>query len=229
MGLIPESGRSVAIGNGNLLQYSCLGNSTGRRTWQATVHGVAKSQTQQSLNTHTHKHSEFEGNPIIENTKARMEDREHWGEIWVQWVKKASGSRNSTCRGHVLSTGGLGSEPWQEQSGREEAWDRRGHIGNQRDGWLLFGLAGHFGFYSAENNNRHTKFALIAPYLLVAIFSPHWWLSYSCCLSDGLKHLLLIFCGVLFLGINLENILRVRELLSLESWRGVHSFKNVLS
>ena len=120
-GSIPRSESSPGVGNGNLLQYSCLGNSTGRRTWQATVHGVAKSQTQQSLNTHTHKHSEFEGNPIIENTKARMEDREHWGEIWVQWVKKASGSRNSTCRGHVLSTGGLGSEPWQEQSGREEA------------------------------------------------------------------------------------------------------------
>ena len=82
---------------------------------------------------------------------------------------------------------------------------------------------------AAENNDRHTKFALIAPYLLVAIFSPHWWLSYSCCLSDGLQHLLLIFCGVLFLGIDLENTLRIRGLLSLESWKGVHSFKNVLS
>ena len=87
-----------------------------RRTWQATVHGVAKSQTQQNLNTHTHKHSELEGNTIIEITKSRKEDRERWGETWVRLVKKASGSRNSTGKGHVLSTGGLGSEPWQEQS-----------------------------------------------------------------------------------------------------------------
>ena len=177
--------------------------------------GCKEPDTTESKHTHTHKHSEFEGTPIIENTKARMEAREHWGEIWVQWVKKASGSRNSPCKGHILSVAGLGSEPWQEQSGREVG-DRRGQRGSWRDRWLLFGLAAHFGFYSAESNNRHTKFALIAPYL-VAIFSPHWWLSYSCCLSDGLQHLLLIFCGVLFLGIDLENTLRIRGLLSLES------------
>ena len=42
MGLIPGSGRSPGAGNGNLLQYSCLGNPMDRGTWQATVHGVAK-------------------------------------------------------------------------------------------------------------------------------------------------------------------------------------------
>ena len=31
------------------LQYSCLENSTGRGTWQATVHGVAKSWTRLSM------------------------------------------------------------------------------------------------------------------------------------------------------------------------------------
>ena len=30
-------------GNGNPLQYSCLGNPMDRGAWQATVHGVAKS------------------------------------------------------------------------------------------------------------------------------------------------------------------------------------------
>ena len=30
------------VGTGNLLQYSCLENSLDRRTWWATVHGVAK-------------------------------------------------------------------------------------------------------------------------------------------------------------------------------------------
>ena len=35
-------------GNGNPPQYSCLENSMDRGAWQATVHGVAKSQTQLS-------------------------------------------------------------------------------------------------------------------------------------------------------------------------------------
>ena len=42
---IPGSGRSLAEGNGNPLQNSCLGNPTDPGAWQATVHGVAKSQT----------------------------------------------------------------------------------------------------------------------------------------------------------------------------------------
>ena len=45
MGLIPGLGRSPGGGNGNLLQYSWLGNPMDRGAWQATVHGVAKSQT----------------------------------------------------------------------------------------------------------------------------------------------------------------------------------------
>jgi len=32
-------------GNGNTLQYSCLGNPTDRGTWWATVPGAAKSRT----------------------------------------------------------------------------------------------------------------------------------------------------------------------------------------
>ena len=42
---IPESGRSPGRGNGNLLQYSCLGNSMDKGTWWGTVHSVAKSWT----------------------------------------------------------------------------------------------------------------------------------------------------------------------------------------
>ena len=47
-GSIPGSGRSPGKGNGNPLQYSCLESSNDRRAWQAAVHGIAKSQTQQS-------------------------------------------------------------------------------------------------------------------------------------------------------------------------------------
>ena len=49
--LIPGSGRSPGEANGNPLQYSCLENSMDRGAWQATVHGVAKSQTQMSTHT----------------------------------------------------------------------------------------------------------------------------------------------------------------------------------
>ena len=48
LGSIPGSGRSPGEGNGNPLQYSCLEKSMDRGAWQATVHGVAKSQTQVS-------------------------------------------------------------------------------------------------------------------------------------------------------------------------------------
>jgi len=46
--LIPGSGRSPGVGNGNPLHYSCLENPMDREAWQATVHEVAKSQTQLS-------------------------------------------------------------------------------------------------------------------------------------------------------------------------------------
>ena len=45
MGSIPELGRSPGEGNGNPLQYSCLGNPMDRGAWKATVYGVEKSQT----------------------------------------------------------------------------------------------------------------------------------------------------------------------------------------
>ena len=46
MGSILGLGRSPEEGNGNPLQFSCLGNSTDSGAWQVTVHGVAKSQSQ---------------------------------------------------------------------------------------------------------------------------------------------------------------------------------------
>ena len=37
VGLIPGLGRSPGVGNGNPLQYSCLGNFMDRGAWQAMV------------------------------------------------------------------------------------------------------------------------------------------------------------------------------------------------
>ena len=50
MGLIPRSGRSPGGGNGKPTLVFLLGNPMDRGAWWATVHGVAKSQTQ--LSTH---------------------------------------------------------------------------------------------------------------------------------------------------------------------------------
>jgi len=44
-GSIPGLGRSPGGGNGNPLQYSCLGDSTDRGAWQPAVHGATKSWT----------------------------------------------------------------------------------------------------------------------------------------------------------------------------------------
>ena len=46
VGSIPGSGRSPGVGNGNLLQYSCLENSMDRAASRAIVQGDANSQTQ---------------------------------------------------------------------------------------------------------------------------------------------------------------------------------------
>ena len=47
-GSIPGARRSPGEGNGNPIQYSCLGNPMDRGAWWATVHGVAMSRTQLS-------------------------------------------------------------------------------------------------------------------------------------------------------------------------------------
>ena len=41
-GSIPAWGRSPGKGNGNPLQYSCLGNPMDRGVWWATVHAVTR-------------------------------------------------------------------------------------------------------------------------------------------------------------------------------------------
>ena len=52
---IPGSRRFPGEGNGYPFQYSCLENCMDRGTWQATVHGITKSQTQPKwLSTYWH-------------------------------------------------------------------------------------------------------------------------------------------------------------------------------
>ena len=44
LGSIPGSGRSPGGGNGNPLQYSCLGNPMDGGAWRAAVHRITKNQ-----------------------------------------------------------------------------------------------------------------------------------------------------------------------------------------
>ena len=49
VGSIPGPRSLPGVGNGNLFKYSFLESSMDRGAWQATVHGITKSQTQLSI------------------------------------------------------------------------------------------------------------------------------------------------------------------------------------
>ena len=53
LGSIPGSGRPPGEGNGNPLQYSCLGNPMDRGPWWATVHGVERVRHDLATEQHT--------------------------------------------------------------------------------------------------------------------------------------------------------------------------------
>ena len=57
VGLIPVLGRFSEVGNGNPLQYSCLGSSTDRGARMAAVCRAVKSQIPLSTHTHTYTQS----------------------------------------------------------------------------------------------------------------------------------------------------------------------------
>ena len=97
--LIPGSGSSHGAGNGNPLQYSCLENPTVRGAWQATVHGVSKSQ-HDWVTEHTHtqeylkcacicgrREKGWDGERVRERGRERQTDLQskHWSDLLKNW------------------------------------------------------------------------------------------------------------------------------------------------
>ena len=76
VGLIPESGRSPGGGNGNPLQYSCLGNSMDRGAWWTKVHGIAELDTTNTqilvLNIKKHRNTNSKSHPNSLHTSSSV-------------------------------------------------------------------------------------------------------------------------------------------------------------
>ena len=69
-GLIPGWGSSPGEGNGNPLQYSCLGNPVDRGAWPATVPGVRESRTLLKRLSEQARHSKYIVSIHLHNYKA---------------------------------------------------------------------------------------------------------------------------------------------------------------
>ena len=81
MGSIPGSGRLTEVGNGNPLQYSCLGNPMNRGAWQDTVHRVTKSWTRPKwLSTDC----SMPGFPVLHYLPDFAQTRVHWVDDAIQ-------------------------------------------------------------------------------------------------------------------------------------------------
>ena len=114
-GSIPVLWRSPGGGNGNSLQYSCLGNPKDRAAWWATVHGVAKSWTGLSDWTHTQlpvrrtqpsprKVKALKMQKTTDNTdgqEAPSRD-DGWIQTLTTWMSTSQGERSPSARGNEV-------------------------------------------------------------------------------------------------------------------------------
>ena len=92
--------RSPGEENDNPLQYSCLENLLNRGAWQATVHGIAKSQTRLSNYTTVRRantgasvgreNSVMLAHSYSQGTTFRLEWREAYGEHGSFWPSTSS-------------------------------------------------------------------------------------------------------------------------------------------
>ena len=126
LGSILGLGRSPGGGHGNALQYSCLENPMDRGAWQATIHGVAKSQTQghnrETRLSTAHNHikgssgsSAVRNLPAMQQTQVQFLGRE-------DSLEKETATHSSILPHKILQTeepGGLYSPLGHKRFGRD--------------------------------------------------------------------------------------------------------------
>ena len=87
VGSIPGLGRCPGGGHGNRLQYSYLENPIDRGDWQATVHRIARSQTQlKQLSTHARIRSLY-SNKIVSEAHYLERIKKLGCSGWSNWGK----------------------------------------------------------------------------------------------------------------------------------------------
>ena len=118
-------------GNGNPLQYSCLGNPTDRGRLQGIVHGVrfpgmtgdlahTHAYTHTRIHTHIHTHMQgFPGGAVVKNPPANAGDARHISSV------PGSGRSPGGGNGNHSSNFAWGI-PWTEKPGRLQS------MGSQR-------------------------------------------------------------------------------------------------
>ena len=119
----PGSGRSPGGGHSNPLQYSCLENLMDRGAWQATVHGVAQSQTRlKQLSMHACI-GEGNGKPFQCSCLENPKDRGAWwaavygvAQSQTQLTRLSSSSSSSDGKVFACNAGDLGSVPGSGRS-----------------------------------------------------------------------------------------------------------------
>ena len=106
---IPVLGRSPGVGNGTLLQYSCLENSTGRGAWWAAVHGATKSWTRLSAHIHT-AHTIIMVAQGFPRSSVGKESTGNAGDLFESYVRRSPGEGNGnplqcSCLGNPMDRG----------------------------------------------------------------------------------------------------------------------------
>ena len=104
--LIPGSGRYPEEGNGNPLQYSCLGYPTDRGAWQAIVPGVTRVKHDLATKEQTTAFGEQEKAIRGQKGKQTLSEPEVWK--WRQ-LMKAYGTiigRKVSTREDIILNGG---------------------------------------------------------------------------------------------------------------------------
>ena len=105
-GSVPGLGRSPGGGNGNSLQYSCLGNPMDRGAWWATVHGVTKRVGHEFA---TEQQNKTKKQSIhLHKTLFRKHVRQHWRakflrRRWNFTVKTTPGISSLRSQGCIMA------------------------------------------------------------------------------------------------------------------------------